>query len=186
MAGHSKWANIKHKKSAEDKKRAKAFSKISRKIRSAVKESGSGDPEVNVALRTLLDKAKAVNMPKDNIQKAIDAGLGKGANGPMEEILYEGFGPDGIGLMIVCLTDNRNRTASEIRNILSQAGGSLGAPGSVKYMFERDQEGGYRCTIPLQPQSDQQAQKLEKLIEEVEEQEDVEAVYCVAAGIGSD
>ena len=182
MAGHSKWANIKHKKSAEDRKRAKIFSKLSRKIRSAVKEGGSGDPNQNVSLRPLLDKAKDANMPKKNIQKAIDAGLGKGDNGPMKEIIYEGYGPGGIGFLIVTLTDNKNRTTSEVRNIMNKAGGSLGSPGSVKYMFKRGEEGDYICTVPLEVAADQQKQ-LEKLLDELRDQEDVEDVYTAAKGL---
>ncbi len=177
MAGHSKWSNIKHKKAAEDKKRAKIFSKLSRKIRAAVRDGGSGDPEQNAGLRSLLDKAKDVNMPKDNIQRAIDAGLGKGENGPMKEVVYEGFGPGGIGMLIVALTDNKNRTTPELRYILNQAGGSLGAPGSVQYMFERDQEEGFKCTVPLTLTDEKQKQTLSKLIEDLQEQEDVEEVY---------
>lgn len=180
MAGHSKWSNIKHKKQAEDRKRAKIFSKLSRKIRAAVRESGSGDPEQNAALRPLLDKARDANMPKDNIQRAIDAGLGKGENGPMKEIIYEGFGPNGIGMLIVALTDNKNRTTADLRNILNKAGGSLGAPGSVKYMFERDQEQGFTCTIPLEVNGEDHQRRLQRLIGELEDYEDVEEVYTAA------
>jgi YebC/PmpR family DNA-binding regulatory protein len=183
MAGHSKWSNIKHKKAKEDKKRAKIFSKLSRKIRVAVKEGGSGDPEQNPALRTFLDKAKDANMPKDNIQRAIDAGLGKGENGPLKEVLYEGFGPGGTAFLIASVTDNKNRTTSEIRHILNTAGGSLGSPGSVKYMFERDDEEGYKCTIPLAVKDEDQIEKLSDLADELREQEDVEEVYCAAEGV---
>lgn len=178
MAGHSKWSNIKHKKAAEDKKRGKIFSKISRNIRAVVRENGSGDPEVNVNLRVWLDKAREANMPKENIQRAIDAGLGKGANGPMQEIIYEGFGPQGIGMLIVALTDNKNRTTAEVRNILNKQGGSLGAPGSVKYMFKRSQDQGYECTMPLDIQDDKQLQQIKTLIDQLLELEDVEDIYC--------
>lgn len=177
MAGHSKWSNIKHKKAAEDKKRGKIFSKISRNIRAAVRENGSGDPETNVNLRVWLDKAREANMPKENIQRAIDAGLGQGANGPMQEVIYEGFGPQGIGMLIVTLTDNKNRTTAEVRNILNKTGGSLGAPGSVKYMFKRSQE-GYECTIPLKIQDDKHMQQIKALTNQLLELEDVENIYC--------
>ncbi|MBD3250256.1 MAG: YebC/PmpR family DNA-binding transcriptional regulator [Candidatus Pacebacteria bacterium] len=180
MAGHSKWANIKHKKAAEDKQRAKIFSRIARKIRAAVKEGGSGDPDTNVALRPLLDKARAANMPNDNIQRAIDRGLGKGSSGSLQEILYEGYGPGGIGFMVLALTDNKNRTAAEVRNVFSKAGGSLGGPGSVKYMFNRGEEGDFICSMPLELTADQ-AEKVTDLVDELLELEDVEDVYTSLA-----
>ncbi len=183
MSGHSKWANIKHKKSAEDKKRAKIFSKLSRNIRAAVKDSHDGDPETNANLRVWLDKAKDANLPKDNIKRAINAGLGKGDNGPMEEVIYEGFDSQGIGLLIVSLTDNKNRTTAEIRNVLNKAGASLGSPGSVKYMFARSDDNGYECTIPLEFQNEQHQEKLQELMDLLREQDDVEDVYCAIASL---
>ncbi|MBD3279840.1 MAG: YebC/PmpR family DNA-binding transcriptional regulator [Candidatus Pacebacteria bacterium] len=181
MAGHSKWSNIKNRKAAVDKKRGKIFSKLSRQIRIAVKEGKSGDPETNPTLRTLIDKARAANMPKDNIQKAINRGLGKSASGAaLQETVYEGFGPGGVGILVVTVTDNANRTLSEIRQLFDQANGSLGAPGSVQYMFERDQTGEYRCTIPV-PVTDQAVKtQLEALLEKLEDHEDVEEVYSAA------
>lgn len=181
MSGHSKWSNIKNKKAAEDQKKGKIFSKLSRNIRAAVREAGS-DPDSNVGLRLWLDKARAANMPKDNIKRAIDAGLGKGANGALQEMIYEGFGPGGVGMLIISLTDNKNRTTAEVRNILQRSGGSLGSPGSAKYMFERNDSGKYQPTLTL-PIDDKQKQTLSLIIEELLELEDVEAVYCAAEGI---
>lgn len=183
MAGHSKWNNIKHKKAKEDRKRAKIFSQIARKIRVVVKEAGSGNPEQNAALRPILDKARAANMPKDNICRAIDAGLGKGKNGPLQEVLYEGFGPNGVAFLITAVTDNKNRTTSQLRFSLSRAGGSLGSPGCVKYMFQRDEEEGYKCTIPIKPEDDKMIDKISELADELREQEDVEEVYCAIENI---
>jgi YebC/PmpR family DNA-binding regulatory protein len=183
MAGHSKWANIKHKKAAEDQKRGKQFSKISRGIRQAVREGGSGDPETNASLRIWLDKAKEVNLPKDNIKRAIDAGLGIGDAGQMQEVVYEGFGPQGVGVMVVCLTDNKNRTTADVRYAFNSMDGSLGAPGSVKYMFTRDDKGNYACKMPIPIQDESQRQKIQQLVDNLLELEDVESVYCATENI---
>jgi YebC/PmpR family DNA-binding regulatory protein len=183
MSGHSKWANIKHKKAAEDAKRGKVFSKISRNIRGAVREGG-GDLNSNLNLRYWLDKAKEANMPKDNVRRAIDAGLGKGENGALQEVIYEGFDSQGVGLLIVCLTENKNRTTAELRNILSKSGGSLGSPGSVKYMFNRTKEGGYQPKITIPLQGDQQKAKLKTLVENLLELEDIEDVHYASHDLG--
>ncbi len=180
MAGHSKWSNIKNKKAATDQKKGKIFSKLSRNIRVAVREGGS-DPGSNVNLRLWLDKAREANMPKDNVQRAIDAGLGKGVNGSLQETSYEGFGPGGVGILIVSFTDNKNRTTAEVRNILQHSGGSLGSPGSTKYMFERSAQGKYQPTLAL-PLDDQQKKSLLSMAEELLELEDIEAVYCAVEG----
>jgi len=177
MAGHSKWNNIKHKKAAEDQKKAHAFSRISKLIRSAVRQGGSGDPEQNYALRPILDKARAANMPKDKIQKAIDVGLGKGENGPLKEVVYEGFTAEGLGLIIVALTDNPKRTAPEVRTILSRAGGSLGSTGCAAYMFERQQDRSYKCIMPLEVKEAKQQENLKDLVDELMDLEDVQDVY---------
>ncbi len=136
MSGHSKWATIHRKKGLLDAARGKVFQKLAKEIMVAAK-SGSPDPQTNAALRLAVDKAKAQNMPKDNIQKAIDkaAGTTDGAN--YETIRYEGYGPSGVAFMVDCLTDNRNRTASQVRSSFTKAGGNLGTDGSVSYMFER-------------------------------------------------
>lgn len=178
MAGHSKWANIKYKKAAEDHKRGKEFSKVSRGIRSAVREVGSGDPETNTNLRLWLDKAKEINLPKENIKRAIEAGLGKGQEGSLQEVIYEGFDSKGVGIMIVCSTDNKNRTTAEIRFALSRAGGSLGSPGSVKYMFQRNDRESYKCTMPFQIQEEDHKEQLQLLIDSLLELDDVDGVYC--------
>lgn len=178
MAGHSKWSNIKHKKAAEDRKRGKIFSRLARNIRAAVREGGSGDPDTNANLRVWLDKAREANLPKDNIQRAIDAGLGKGANGPMQEVIYEGFGPQGVGMLIVTVTDNKNRTTAEVRNLLNKAEGSLGSPGSVKYMFTRNQDNQFECTLPLEVQNEKHLKQIQTLVSNLLELEDVEKVCC--------
>lgn len=136
MSGHSKWATIHRKKGLLDAARGKVFQKLAKEIMVAAK-SGSPDPQTNAALRLAVDKAKAQNMPKDNIQKAIDkaAGTTEGAN--YENVRYEGYGPNGVAFMVDCLTDNRNRTASQVRSSFTKAGGNLGTDGSVSYMFER-------------------------------------------------
>ncbi len=136
MAGHSKWANIKHKKQKEDRRRAKLFSKLSRRIAVAAREGG-GDPEFNPDLRMAIEKAKNNNMPNENIEKAIKRGTGELEGVDYESFNYEGYGPGGVALFLEITTDNRNRTASEIRHILSEHGGNLGESGCVAWMFER-------------------------------------------------
>ena len=135
MSGHSKWATIKHAKAKTDAARGKVFTKIIREITTAAK-IGGGDPNGNPRLRLAIEKAKDANMPNDNIKRAIEKGVGGGA-ASMEELSYEGYGPGGVALMIDIMTDNRNRVASEIRNILEKGGGNLGAAGCVSYMFKR-------------------------------------------------
>jgi len=136
MSGHSKWASIKHKKSAVDAKRGKVFTKIIREI-SVAARAGGGDPDANPRLRTALLKAKLANMPKDNIDRAIKKGTGEMEGAEYAELTYEAYGPGGVAILIEVLTDNRNRTAAEIRHILSRAGGNLGESGSVAYLFKR-------------------------------------------------
>ncbi|MBB6429553.1 YebC/PmpR family DNA-binding transcriptional regulator [Algisphaera agarilytica] len=139
MAGHSKWANIRHRKGRQDAKRSKIWSKCSRAIIVAAK-NGGGDPAMNLTLRYAIDEAKAANMPKDTIQKAIDKGSGDGEGASYEEIRYEGYGPAGVAVMLDLLTDNRNRTASEVRYLFEKYNGNLGATGCVSYMFEQKGE----------------------------------------------
>ena len=137
MSGHSKWSSIKHKKGAADAKRGKLFSKLARAIIVAARDGG-GDPDNNPTLATAIQKARDASMPKDNIQRAIDRGTGAGADGAaIENILYEGYGPGGVAIMVEALTDNRNRASAEIRFAFSSNGGSLGEPGSVAYLFEK-------------------------------------------------
>jgi len=136
MSGHSHWAGIKHKKAAVDAKRGKAWSKISRMIIVAAKQGG-GDPSANLTLRYAIDKAKAANMPKDTIEKAIKKGTGELEGTSFEEVLYEGYGQNGIAIMVEALTDNRNRTGPEIKRVFEKHGGSLGASGCVNWMFTK-------------------------------------------------
>ena len=136
MSGHSKWANIKHKKGKADALRGKITTKISREITIAVRMGGA-DPTGNMKLKLALSKAKANNIPKDNIQRAIQKGAGALEGQSFEEITYEGYGPAGVAMMVSCLTDNRNRTAADVRHVFSKHGGNLGAPGCVSCMFSR-------------------------------------------------
>ncbi|MBN2352545.1 MAG: YebC/PmpR family DNA-binding transcriptional regulator [Spirochaetales bacterium] len=136
MSGHSKWHSIKHKKGAADAKRGQTFTKVIKEISVAAK-MGGGDPESNPRLRAAILKGKAVNMPKDNIDRAIKKGLGELDGVNYEELTYEAYGPGGVAILIDILTDNKNRTAAEVRNILSKGGGSLGTAGSVAYQFKR-------------------------------------------------
>ena len=136
MAGHSKWANIQHRKKAQDKKRAKVFTRLIREITVAARMGGS-DPNDNPRLRLAWDKALAANMPKDNIERAAKRGAGEDGADNYEEIRYEGYGPQGAAIMVDCMTDNRNRTVSEIRYVFSRNGGNMGADGSVAYLFDR-------------------------------------------------
>ena len=136
MAGHSKWANIQHRKGAQDKRRGKLFTKLIREITVAAR-MGDPDPVSNPRLRLAIDKAKAQSMPKDNIERAIKRGSGQLEGSDYEEISYEGYGPGGVAVMVECLTDNRNRTVAEVRHAFTKFGGNLGADGSVAYLFNR-------------------------------------------------
>ena len=136
MAGHSKWANIKHKKAANDKKRGKIWTKLIREVTVAAREGG-GDIDANPRLRLAVDKATGANMPKDTIKRAIERGAGGADGDNYDEIRYEGYGPGGTAVIVDCMTDNRNRTASEVRHAFSKHGGNLGTDGSVAYMFSK-------------------------------------------------
>ena len=136
MAGHSKWANIKHRKEAQDKKRSKVWTKLIREITVAAREGG-GDANANPRLRLAMDKAIVANMPKDTIERAIKRGAGGMDTEHYEEIRYEGYGPGGVAVMVDCMTDNRNRTASEVRHAFTKHGGNLGTDGSVGYLFTK-------------------------------------------------
>lgn len=138
MSGHSKWSTIKHQKEAKDQKRGSQFTKLGRAISIAARQGNSDDPDSNFALRLVIDKAKAANMPKENIRRAIDHGLGKGGEGgELKEVIYEGFGPQQSAIIVEAMTDNTNRTVSEIKKIFETRGGSLASPGSVSYMFKK-------------------------------------------------
>lgn len=135
MAGHSKWANIKHRKERQDQKKGKMWSKCSRAIIAAAR-AGGPDPDANLALRYAIEEAKYVNMPKDTIQRAIDKGAGAAGGEDFEAVTYEGYGPSGVAIIVDALTDNRTRTVSEVRTIFSKLGGNLGNAGCVAFMFE--------------------------------------------------
>lgn len=176
MSGHSKWSTIKHKKGVLDAKRGKLFSQLSKNIRVAVKEGKSGDPSQNPALRLAMEKARAANMPGDNVQRAIQRALGVGSGGKLEEITYEGYGPLGVGFIVIAITDNRMRTGSEVRNVFEKNGGSLGGPGSVMFQFQRT-ETGYHPTMPLEITDPQDQQKIENFEEALQNHDDVEEIY---------
>lgn len=134
MAGHSKWANIQHRKKAQDAKRGKLFTKLIREIVVSAK-MGGGDPDANPRLRAAIDKALSGNMTRDTIERAVSRGAGDGEGDNVEELVYEGYGPGGSAILVESMTDNRNRTVAEVRHAFSKAGGNLGAEGSVAYMF---------------------------------------------------
>ncbi|MBU26024.1 MAG: YebC/PmpR family DNA-binding transcriptional regulator [Gammaproteobacteria bacterium] len=136
MAGHSKWANIKHKKAAQDAKRGKVFTKLIREITVAAK-MGGGEQDDNPRLRAAVDKALSANMTKDTIQRAVDRGAGGGDNDNVEELTYEGYGPGGVAVLVEVMTDNKNRTVAEVRHAFSKCGGNLGTDGSVAYLFTK-------------------------------------------------
>jgi YebC/PmpR family DNA-binding regulatory protein len=136
MSGHSKWSTIKHKKAATDAKRGKIFTRLNKELTVAAREGG-GDPESNVRLRLAIDKAKAANMPKDNIERAIKRGTGELAGGELEEIVYEGYAPHGVGVLIEVVTDNRNRAIAEVRHVFNKQGGNMAEAGAVSWQFTR-------------------------------------------------
>ncbi|MEK9648633.1 MAG: YebC/PmpR family DNA-binding transcriptional regulator, partial [Gammaproteobacteria bacterium] len=136
MAGHSKWANIKHRKAGQDARRGKIFTKIIREITVAARQGG-GNIADNPKLRAVVDKALSANMTKDTIERAIDRGAGTGENENLEELVYEGYGPNGVAVLCETLTDNKNRTVAEVRHCFSKFGGNLGTNGSVAYLFDK-------------------------------------------------
>lgn len=170
MSGHSHWATTKHKKAVVDAKKGKAFTRVARQIILAVQKGSSGDPNMNPVLRLAIDKAREVNMPNDNVKRAIDKGLGKGGEGRLEEITYEGYGPFGVGIIVATTTDNRNRTGSEIRNMFEKQGGSIGAPGSVAYLQKID-------PTPKITLSGSDAERVQSLLDELDEHDDVMEVW---------
>jgi YebC/PmpR family DNA-binding regulatory protein len=185
MSGHSKWSTIKHKKGVADIKKGKVFSQLAKQIRIAVKEGKSGDPKFNPTLRLALEKARAANMPNANIQRAIDRGLGKGKGGAIQEVVYEGFGPHGVGFIVVAMTDNLQRTSGEVRAAFSKAGGSLGGPGTAMYLFQR-QGDEYHVTIPMEITDPEIQETTQDLMDTFRENEDVEDVYCAGVWEGKE
>lgn len=176
MAGHSKWKNIQNRKNAQDAKRGKVFQKLAKEIYVAAK-SGGGDTDTNAALRLVVEKAKSANMPNDNIKRAIDKATGNQEGENYEEIVYEGYGPGGAAVMVSCLTDNKNRTASNVRHAFTKNSGNLGESGCVSYMFDRK---GYlaieRSTLEID-EDDLMLQVLEAGAEDMETSEEVFEIY---------
>lgn len=175
MSGHSKWATIHRQKETTDQKRGQVFTKIANSITVAVKEGGGiTDPNLNFKLRLALEKAREVNMPKDNIQRAIDRATGAGGVRALEEIVYEGYGPGGVAVMIEAATDNRQRTVQEVKNIFDKAGGSLGSPGAVAFLFKK-------VGLIVVGKGEEPEENILKLIdlgaEDVEEVEDAIEIY---------
>ena len=183
MSGHSKWSQIKRAKGATDIARGKLFAKLGKEIHVAVKSGGGADPAGNSKLRDMIAKAKAANMPNDNIQRCIKKAIGEGAATNYEACVYEGYGPGGVAVMVEALTDNKNRTAGDIRSFFEKSGGSLGVSGSVAFVFERDliEEDGIikeiwapTYTVPVPADK---AQAFEKLLDALDECDDVQEVW---------
>jgi YebC/PmpR family DNA-binding regulatory protein len=181
MAGHSKWANIKHRKAAADAAKGRIFSKIAREIMVAAR-NGGGDPTSNITLRALIQKARGVNMPADNIERAIKRGTGELEGQALEEIVYEGYGPAGVSIIVHTLSDNRNRTASEVRNVFTKHGGNLAGAGAVTRNFKRR---GY-FTIPVSSVNEDRLLEvaLEAGAEDVRRDGDYFEVICEPAHFG--
>jgi YebC/PmpR family DNA-binding regulatory protein len=175
LSGHSKWANIKHRKAAQDAKKGNLFQKLVRAIIVAAKEGG-GDPESNFKLKTAIDKAKASSVPQDNITRAIKRGTGEIEGASYEEIQYEGYGNGGVAIMMEALTDNRNRTASELRSLLGKNGGSLGESGCVAWMFER--KGVVQVKGRDLDEDELMLVAIDAGAEELEKEQDGFSVYC--------
>jgi YebC/PmpR family DNA-binding regulatory protein len=185
MSGHSKWNNIKNRKGAQDQRRSKAFFDVAKMIRVAVKHSQVDDPNMNPGLRLALDKARAVNMPKENIDRAIDRAMGRSSTGEsIQEVVYEGYGPHGSGFIVVVSTDNVQRTAGNIRFAFTRHGGALSGPGSVMYMFTRD-GGDFVCTMPMEIPAEQ-SEEVAELYQALTEDDDVVEVYTNVSWEGKD
>ena len=178
MAGHSKFKNIMHRKGAQDKKRAKVFSRLGREISVSVK-AGGADPESNVRLRSAISSAKSLNMPKENIERAIKKGEVNDPDSNYEEVRYEGYGPDGIAIIVEAMTNNKNRTAAEIRSIFSKSGGNLGESGSVSFGFKR--LGSISIKKNLTSEETLFDFVVENGSEDLESNEDEYIVYCKQA-----
>lgn len=176
MSGHNKWSQIKHKKGASDAAKSKLWGKIAKRI--IVESKIAGGDVTSPTLRTWIDKAKEANMPKDNIERAVKKGIATDA-GSMDAITYETYGPGGAAILIEALTDSRNRTAQEIKHLLSEAGCELATPGSAAWAFKKTND-GYEATTTV-PLSDEDNERLVKILEEIDAHDDVEEVYTNAA-----
>jgi len=176
MAGHSKWAKLKHVKGKTDAQKAKLFSKLVRFITIEIKKS-KGDRNA-AGVRTAIEKAKAANMPADNIERALAKGFGEGAQ--VEQVVYEAYGPGGCALVIEAYTDNRNRTVQELKHLLVLHGGTLANPGAAAWAFQKNAEGKLEAMMPIEL-SDEDAQKMAELSDALEDHEDINNVYSNAA-----
>ncbi|HUT96163.1 MAG TPA: YebC/PmpR family DNA-binding transcriptional regulator [Candidatus Paceibacterota bacterium] len=174
MSGHNKWTNIKNRKEAMDSKKGKAFSKMAKIIEIAARKSG--DPVTNPSLRVAIDKARSYNMPNDNIERAIKKGTGESKEGRLEEVTYEAYGPHGAALILEVITDNRNRTVSELKHILSIHGGKLAETGSVKYLFDK-QGAEWIPKYSLDITDPKTKEQIEKLLEALDDNDDVNEIY---------
>jgi YebC/PmpR family DNA-binding regulatory protein len=183
MAGHSKWANIKHRKAAVDAKKGKIFTKLNREITIAVKEGGS-DPATNARLRLAIQTARAANMPKDNVERAISKAIGAGAEN-YSEVTYEGYAPGGVAVFVECTTDNVNRTVANVRSYFTKSGGSLGVNGSVDYLFSR--KGVFQITKPTMDLDELTLELIDSGAEDVEEieGENLLVVTCLLEDFGA-
>ncbi|KKT34917.1 MAG: hypothetical protein UX12_C0008G0002 [Candidatus Collierbacteria bacterium GW2011_GWC1_45_47] len=170
MSGHSKWSTIRHQKAIDDAKKGASFTKIAKKIHVAVKKGGSGDPNANPYLRTALDEARTVNMPGENVKRAIDKAVGAAGGEGSVEIVYEAYGHGGVGILITAVTDNRNRTAGEINAILNRYEAKLGGPGSVSYMRNLN-------PLPTISLSEEDENKVGALLSALEDNDDVVEVW---------
>ncbi len=180
LSGHSKWSTIKRQKEAGDRKRGMIFSKLARMISIAAREGA--DPEVNFKLRLAIEKAKQANMPKENIERALRQAQGKLAGGGVEEVIYEGYGPGGVAVIVETATDNKNRTTAEIKNIIERGGGSLAGPGAVLYQF---QKAGLLTVKKGEKPSEQILKIMDLGVDDVEEASDAIEVYTQTEKVGS-
>ena len=180
MAGHSKFKNIMHRKGAQDRKRAQLFARLGKEIMVAAKVGG-GDPDSNARLRLAIQTAKAQSMPKDNIGRAIQKGVGGGSDMNYEESRYEGYGPGGVAIIVDVLTDNRNRSAADIRSIFAKSGGTMGETGSVSFMFDR--KGFVRLKASVSNADDVFEAALEAGADDVSSSGDGHEIYCAADGL---
>ena len=180
MSGHSKWSTIKHKKEAADKKRGTLFSRLSKDITTAVREGGSVNPNDNPRLRGVLAKARTANMPSKNIKRAISR-AGENAGGQrVEEVIYEGYGPSGVAVICRVRTDNRQRTAAEIKNLFERSGGGVGSPGSASYLFERAGGASFKPKVRIPIVDESSRQRFLNFISQLSSREDVVRVYTNA------
>lgn len=182
MAGHSHWSQIKRQKTITDAKRSALFSKAIKII--AVAARDGSDPNFNPKLKTALEKAKEINLPKDNIERAINKGSGKEGGAALEEIFYEAYGPGGVALILAGVTDNKNRASQEIKHILQENGAKMTPPGSVSFLFEKI-ERGFKPKNPITSISPEDKEQLRKLFETLDEHEDIQEIYSnLAEDIG--